>query len=48
MKPPKPEMDVKWDYKTHYKCVFRLRLALKVHKNENFVGSDFDFCTISL
>jgi hypothetical protein len=22
--------------------------ALKVHKNENFFGSDFEFCTISL
>jgi hypothetical protein len=22
--------------------------GLKVHKNENFVGSDFEFCTISL
>jgi hypothetical protein len=21
---------------------------LKVHKNENFFGSDFEFCTISL
>ncbi len=23
-------------------------LALKVHKNENFFGFDFEFCTISL
>jgi len=22
--------------------------VLKVHKNENFFGSDFEFCTISL
>jgi hypothetical protein len=22
--------------------------SLKVHKNENFFGSDFEFCTISL
>ncbi len=22
--------------------------TLKVHKNENFFGSDFEFCTISL
>jgi hypothetical protein len=24
------------------------RSRLKVHKNENFFGSDFEFCTISL
>ncbi len=23
-------------------------LSLKVHKNENFYGFDFEFCTISL
>ncbi len=23
-------------------------MPLKVHKNENFFGSDFEFCTISL
>ncbi len=23
-------------------------IHLKVHKNENFFGSDFEFCTISL
>ncbi len=23
-------------------------LILKVHKNDNFFGSDFEFCTISL
>ncbi len=27
---------------------FRPILALKVHKNENFFGFDFEFCTISL
>ncbi len=25
-----------------------LSLLLKVHKNENFFGFDFEFCTISL
>ncbi len=24
------------------------KLSLKVHKNENFFGSDFEFCVISL
>jgi hypothetical protein len=28
--------------------VRELKPALKVHKNENFFGSDFEFCTISL
>ncbi len=26
----------------------QIMMALKVHKNENFFGSDFEFCTISL
>ncbi len=31
------------------KCKYRnLRDDLKVHKNENFFGPDFEFCTISL
>ncbi len=28
--------------------VFQNLDSLKVHKNENFFGSDFEFCTISL
>jgi hypothetical protein len=29
-------------------CAATLRAKLKLHKNENFFGSDFEFCTISL
>ncbi len=28
--------------------IFRRLDRFKVHKNENFFGSDFEFCTISL
>jgi hypothetical protein len=28
--------------------VIPIYMSLKVHKNENFVCSDFEFCTISL
>jgi hypothetical protein len=27
---------------------FKIQQYLKVHKNENFFGFDFEFCTISL
>jgi hypothetical protein len=41
MEPPRPEIDVKLDSKTDYKCVLRLRLALKIAKsakiNKNFI-----------
>jgi hypothetical protein len=30
------------------RCKPVYRSLLKVHKNENFFGSDFEFCTISL
>jgi hypothetical protein len=29
-------------------AVVNFNLTLKVHKIENFFGSDFEFCTISL
>ncbi len=31
-----------------FKKAISATLPLKVHKNENFFGSDFEFCTISL
>ncbi len=29
-------------------CIILFTKLLKVHKNENFFGLDFEFCTISL
>jgi hypothetical protein len=29
------------------KIILRGYMALKVHKNKNFVGSNFEFCSIS-
>ncbi len=31
-----------------YSTMIRIRINLKVHKNENFFGFDFEFCPISL
>jgi hypothetical protein len=38
----------------HFECVFKKSISisacysLKVHKNENFFGFDFEFCTFSV
>ncbi len=29
-------------------CIYFPKLLLKVHKNDNFFGTDFEFCTVSL
>jgi len=33
---------------TIFRKIGRYDICLKVHKNENFFGFDFEFCTISL
>ncbi len=32
----------------NYKIMYETLIRLKVHKNENFFGLDFEFCPISL
>ncbi len=34
--------------KVYFSRLMRVYVGLKVHKNENFFGFDFEFCTISL
>ncbi len=36
------------DTKQHFLTTKTLKMFLKVHKNENCVGFDLEFCTISL
>ncbi len=45
---PEPEPNEEEQEREYQQMIDKLNNTLKVHKNENFFGFDFEFCPISL